>query len=189
MQSKYKIYSYGNLFKSVKNGIASRNYSRVGTRYLKVSDIKTNFISDSKTFYVSTCKDSDFIKPETLLITRKGTVGNSYFLKEDRRIVASSEIFIITIDSKLVDGDYLSEVNLSQFVKNQYIKKSTGTIMPSLSQERLKSIKIPLPALSKQKEIVKKITSMKKEIKNLKISAEKNRKAAISDFEAQIFTN
>ncbi|MDE5035946.1 restriction endonuclease subunit S, partial [Francisella tularensis] len=76
--------------------------------------------------------------------TMKGTVGNSYYIDKDVSFVESSEIFIIKLNDKF-NGNYLSEINLSSFVKNQYREKSTGTIRPSLSQPKLKSILIPLP--------------------------------------------
>lgn len=186
--SKYELTTYGNIFRSLKNGIAARNYSNTGTRYLKVSDIKNNTISDKGVKYVNKIKESDILDNQTLLITRKGTVGQSYFIKSAKgQIVASSEIFIIRLVNNVL-GDYVSEINLTSFVQDQYREKYTGTIMPSLSQTMLKSIIIPLPPLSKQNEIVEHITALKEQIKDLRYHAEQNRQQAIKDFENTIFS-
>ncbi|MGR3319360.1 MAG: restriction endonuclease subunit S [Candidatus Anammoxibacter sp.] len=186
ISSKYDVINYGSLFKSLKNGIAERNFSDNGIRYLKVSDIKDNSISDRKIFRINKYKESDLILKNTLLITRKGTVGQSFFVNKQIEIVASSEIFIIHLNGKVL-GQYLSEINLSSFVKNQYRKKSTGTIMPSLSQDKLREIKIPLPPLKLQNEIVNTINKMKAKIKTLQLQADENRKLAIEEFEKEIF--
>lgn len=184
--SKYETVSYEDLFVSLNNGIAARNYASDGIRYLKVSDIKDNYINN-KPFYVNKYKESDLIEKGTLLITRKGTVGNSYYLDKDGSFVASSEIFIIKLNDK-VNGNYLSEINLSSFVKKQYREKSTGTIMPSLSQPKLKSILIPLPPLEIQNHIAVRIQKLKDYIKALEQQAEQNRENALRNFEAEIFS-
>ncbi|EOA46869.1 Type I restriction-modification system S subunit [Francisella tularensis subsp. tularensis 1378] len=185
--SKYETVSYEDLFVSLNNGIAARNYASDGIRYLKVSDIKDNYINNDKPFYVNKYKESDLIEKGTLLITRKGTVGNSYYLDKDGSFVASSEIFIIKLNDK-VNGNYLSEINLSSFVKKQYREKSTGTIMPSLSQPKLKSILIPLPPLKIQNHIAVRIQKLKDYIKALEQQAEQNRENALRNFEVEIFS-
>lgn len=185
--SKYETVSYEDLFVSLNNGIAARNYASDGIRYLKVSDIKDNYINNDKPFYVNKYKESDLIEKGTLLITRKGTVGNSYYFDKEGSFVASSEIFIIKLNDK-INGNYLSEINLSSFVKKQYREKSTGTIMPSLSQPKLKSILIPLPPLEIQNHIAMRIQKLKDYIKILKQQAEQNREDALKNFEAEIFS-
>ncbi|MDE4957366.1 DNA methyltransferase, partial [Francisella tularensis subsp. holarctica] len=69
--SKYETVSYEDLFVSLNNGFAARNYASDGIRYLKVSDIKDNYIN-IKPFYVNKYKESDLIEKGTLLITRIG---------------------------------------------------------------------------------------------------------------------
>jgi type I restriction enzyme S subunit len=184
--SLYPLITYGELFLSLNNGIPARNYTPTGTRFLKVADIKKNHIDDSNIKFIEKFKDADYIKQNTLLITRKGTVGNSIFIKEDRKFTASSEIFIIKLNDK-IDGDYLAEINLSEFVQKQYSEKNTGTIMPSLSQEKLKEILIPLPPLEKQKKIALAIATIKHQIRELNSLSLKRKKQAIQEFENIIF--
>jgi type I restriction enzyme M protein len=154
--SRFSLLTYSDLFYSLKNGVSTRNHTKTGIRFLKVADIKNNTISNHNVFYVTEYKGTDVLNSETLLITRKGTVGQSYFVKENNEYIASSEIFIIKLKDNVI-GDYVSEINLSNFIQEQYKEKSTGTIMPSLSQENLKSIIIPVPPKQKQLEILNKI--------------------------------
>jgi type I restriction enzyme M protein len=154
---------------------------------LKVADIKKNYIDNYNIKYIQKFKESEFISKNTLLITRKGTVGNSIFIQEDKKYTASSEIFIIKL-SEIIDGDYLAEVNLSEFVQKQYIEKNTGTIMPSLSQDKLKEILIPLPPLDIQKKISNHIGSIKKKVSELLILRSKTEHQAKQEFEKTIFS-
>lgn len=187
-KSRFPLISYGELFISLNNGIPARNYTPKGVRFLKVADIKKNYIDNSNVKYIQKFRESDYISKNTLLITRKGTVGNSIFIKDDKKYTASSEIFIIKL-SEIVDGNYLAEVNLSEFVQKQYIEKNTGTIMPSLSQDKLREILIPLPPLEMQKTISNHIASIKKAMSELLILSSKKEHQAKQEFEKIIFNS
>lgn len=183
--SKFPLTQFKNLFLSVRNGIPERNYTSKGIRFLKVSDIKNNSLSNEDVKYV----DSGLYSPlqkNTLLITRKGTVGNSYFLKNDS-CVASSEIFIIKIDESKVDGDFIAEINQSDFFQSQYKERNTGTIMPSLSQEQLLEISIPLPPIDLQRKIVFEILQLKEKLIEKKKSAINLKQQARQVLEKAIF--
>ncbi|MDE4965961.1 restriction endonuclease subunit S, partial [Francisella tularensis subsp. holarctica] len=58
--SIYETVSFEDLFVSLINGIAARNYASDGIIYLKVSDIKDNYINN-KPFYVNKYNESDLI--------------------------------------------------------------------------------------------------------------------------------
>ena len=188
LNSDFPLVSYNNLFIDLYNGIPARHYSTEGVRFLKVADIRPNHISNHNIKHINSYKKSDLITENTLLITRKGTVGNSIFIKENNKYTASSEVFIIKLDTQKVNGDYLSIINNSEFVQNQYREKNTGTIMPSISQNKLKEIKIPLPkSLEKQNDIVEKVSLIERTAKNYLDLSETLKTNAIKDFENIIF--
>jgi len=186
LESFFPLVKYGKLFKSIKNGIAARNYSETGLRFLKVTDIKNNTISDKDAKYISVYKKDEVLTANTLLITRKGTVGQSYYLKTGN-YAASSEIFIIKLNEDIVDGEFFAEVNLCQFIKNQYQERYTGTIMPSLSQDKLKDISLPLPDIKTQKEIVLELKALKSEIKKYNTDSQLILDQAHSELETKLF--
>lgn len=188
-KSNYPLIPYEKLFISLKNGISARNYTSHGTRFLKVSDIKLNIIDDSNVKFIQKFKESDLITKNTLLITRKGTVGNSVYINDDKKFTASSEIFIIKL-SQEIDGNYFAEVNnMTGFVQKQYIEKNTGTIMPSLSQSKLKEILIPLPPLEIQREISNHVYFLKKSISEMILKAKNKEEDAKQEFERTIFNS
>ncbi|MCI5092937.1 restriction endonuclease subunit S [Phaeodactylibacter sp.] len=188
LNSDFPLVSYNNLFIDLYNGIPARHYSTEGVRFLKVADIRPNHISNHNIKHINSYKKTDLITENTLLITRKGTVGNSIFIKDNNKYTASSEVFIIKLDTQKVNGDYLSIINNSEFVQNQYREKNTGTIMPSISQNKLKEIKIPLPkSLEKQNDIVEKVSLIERTAKNYLDLSETLKTNAIKDFENIIF--
>lgn len=187
LDSKYDLIEYGEIFTSLRNGISARNYAKEGVRFIRVSDVKYNAIDDKNVKYINKYDESDLLKQSTLLITRKGTVGQAIYLKGDYKLTASSEIFIITIDESIILGDYLAEINSFDFVQKQYEEKHTGTIMPSLSQQRLKEIAIPAPPLEVQKEILNIITNAKDKISSLYREASIQYEQAYKLFESEIF--
>jgi type I restriction enzyme, S subunit len=185
--SKFNLVKYETIFKSLKNGIADRNYSKTGIKYLTVASIKNGSIKQDTIQYVSQCKDDDFLENGTLLITRKGTIGQSAIIKEDKQYVASSEIFIIKLDNEIINPDYFVIINNLEWTQNQFKIKAGGMTMPSISQPNLKSIEIPLLPLEIQEKIVALIDEWKAEIKELKQAVESLEKEAKEEFENAVF--
>lgn len=186
--NKFPVISYKEIFTQLRNGISARNYSQKGIRYLLVASIKDSGISDNVLKYVpeESIKKSDLLTNGTLLISRKGTVGEACIYRETFPAVASSEVFIIQTNNT-VDLDYLVLLNQSIFCKTQYQKKSTWTIMPSLSQPKLLSVQIPLPPINIQKDILRDIGIIKSAIATARAEAERLRVEARESFERELF--
>ena len=62
-----------------------------------------------------------------------------------------------------------------------------GARMPRINEETFKAIQIPIPPKNIQESIVKHINGQKAQIKQLKQQAESLRKAALIEFEKEIF--
>lgn len=187
INSYYPLTSFGNLFYSIRNGIPARNYSEKGLRFLRVTDIKNNSITDNEMKFIDKYKETDLIERNTILITRKGTVGQSFFFKGDKKIAASSEVFIIKLDHDKINGDFFAEVNQTKFIQKQYKERYTGTIMPSMSQSKLQEIRIPIPPISTQVKIARHILARKKKRKECLEKALLYRNQAQEEFESTIF--
>ena len=63
----------------------------------------------------------------------------------------------------------------------------TGALYPALNAEQLKNIRIPLPPLPIQEEIVNHINEIKAQIKELRRQALELREQAKKDFEGSVF--
>lgn len=112
------------------------------------------------------------------------TIGKTAKLGVD---AATNQACAVLFDIKndLVLTDYLWE-----FLQNETenLKKlSYGSAQPNLNAGIIANYKVPLPPLSKQKEIVSELHKMKSKIEELKIAASKERATAITEFEKTIF--
>ena len=188
----YETVYFSNLIKRLTNGYDFRTYDSTGTPYVKVANIKKGEFDFSKIEYVQL--NSDEIKKKiqlkkgNLLITRKGTFGNSIALKEDLNYIISSEVFYIEIKQELVDAKYL-EIFLNSFIgQSQFDRVKIGAIMGSLSQEAIKKLKIPLPSIQKQYEIIRIVENFNFRIKDLKREGKEILEAAIIYSEKILFS-
>lgn len=191
LKSLYPLFDLGSLIQYLRNGIAERNFSTNGVKYIRVGNISNNEITDKDLKFTNSFQESDLLKQDTFLITRKGTVGEVVIVEKDNEMVASSEVFIITLKDK-VNGieilpQYLAYVNYTFFLKKQYEEKYTGALMPSISQDKLKTLKFPLPPIEIQKEIAVVVSSRRAEIKLLRSEAEALKLSAKKEFESTIF--
>ena len=67
----------------------------------------------------------------------------------------------------LLDDDYLFHMIPSPFVKGELLKRSERSLIPSMSIEHLRELRIPLPPLLEQRRFVKQINKLSKETERL----------------------
>ena len=101
-------------------------------------------------------------------------------------IVCSSEFFVFSIKDN-INKDYFRYYLSSSAVQHQIQNMYQGARMPRINEETFKSIQIPIPPKNIQESIVKHINGQKAQIKQLKQQAESLRKAALIEFEKEIF--
>jgi len=158
-KSKYKKKLLKELIYKVINGLDFRDYDiKGGIPYIKVANIKKGFFDFSNLQYITPdiIKSSKDIQLEkgNLLLTRKGTFGNALCLEDDYNYIISSEVFYLKVKQSIVLSKYL-EIYFNSNIGQKFFKKiSIGAIMGSLSQDAIKSIKIPFPPLEIQQQIV-----------------------------------
>lgn len=161
VKSNYKLFTYDDIFEELKNWVDERSYiENSDINLLKVSNIKNNeIVWDIAKISVFPSKWK--LEKWDLLITRKWTVWESSIFNKDWDFFASSEVFIIKLKNEVentkINKNYISLFNNFNFIKKQFIDKCVWAIMPSISQPDLKSIKIPLPPLEIQNQIVEKM--------------------------------
>lgn len=101
-------------------------------------------------------------------------------------IVCSSEFFVFSIKDN-INKDYFRYFLSSSAVQHQIQNMYQGARMPRINEETFKAIQIPIPPKNIQESIVKHINGQKAQIKQLKQQAESLRKAALIEFEKEIF--
>ncbi len=191
---KFDCVIFETIIKQLINGIDSRNYIKTGIPYLRVANIKPDRICLDDLKYIGEADKNKKgrVKKGELLITRKGTYGNAVVVNqemEDKQCVISSEVFKISLknDKYRINPYFLSYYINSRISKIQMERVKTRGIMGSLSQDALNSLKIAIPAIDVQNEIVDTIAKLKAKIKKLTKLAEQNRQLAEEEFEKELF--
>ncbi len=125
--------------------------------FLKTSDLQDGVISDGlqnlgyieKNFMKYCLSNGD------LLISKTGTPYKIAVadITDDRKILPNANLYILTLDDTKVDPYFLQAFLDSETGQNQLNGITVGTTLPSIGVRDLKSMQIPLPPLSEQKEI------------------------------------
>jgi type I restriction enzyme, S subunit len=149
---------FNQIIKSINNGFDFRDYKESGTPYLKVANIRKGEFRFDKIQYIdfnsSEITKNIQLKKGNILLTRKGTFGYSIALEQDYDFVISSEVFYIEIQEDLINPKFLEIFFNSGIGQAQFDKNKIGAIMGSLSQDAIRELKIPVPTIEVQKEIV-----------------------------------
>lgn len=143
---------------------------------------KSKFISEPKEGYVrfyqirdGWADDYAVYVPETPQLHRVGPddilmVAYRHIGKVFRGVSGAFNVALCKItnkDRKKLNDDYLFHLIPTDVVKGELMKRSERSLIPSMSVEHLKEIKIPLPPLSEQQKIVQKLDALSAETKKL----------------------
>ena len=123
---------------------------------------------------------NDFLcEAGTTILGRKGSINNPQFIEE--RFWNVDTAFGISakegFDSKFVYY-FITSIN--------WLEKNTGTTLPSLTQQVVKSVELPAPPLSEQQSIVDYLDSAFAKIDAMKTNAEKALNEAKALFQASL---
>lgn len=115
----------------------------------------------------------------TTILGRKGSINNPMFIEEPFWNVDTA----FGISAK--EGS--NSKYLYYFIKSiDWQEKNTGTTLPSLTQQVVKDVEIPLPPLSEQSRIVSRLDAAFGEIEGLKAKAEAQLREARALFQAAL---
>lgn len=138
--------------------------------YIRVTDMKNGTIISSKLKYIS---DEVFhiiknytISKDDLYITIAGTIGDVGVIpdKLDNMNLTENAAKIINYG---VDKIFLRTLLSSQLCQRQFLEKVNKMAQPKLALHRISSTIIPLPPLEEQKEIVRVVEILFKEVEQL----------------------
>jgi type I restriction enzyme S subunit len=93
--------------------------------------------------------------PENTIIISKDGAYAGYISKYDKKVFVSGHgIYISEYDNLIIKQEYVYYY-LKIILQNDIYKLQTGTAQPGINKEHLEKLKIPVPSLEKQQEIVK----------------------------------
>lgn len=146
-------------------------------QYLKISNISDGVIDENLPYiksidekYASFC-----LKPKQIILSKIGEpfkVAVAEF-KEDKKILASGNLYLLDLDLDKVSPYYIKAFLESKKGQELLYRASTGTHFKSINVSSLKKIDIPLIPLEDQQEIANKYLAKLDEIKYLKNKIEK----------------
>ncbi len=91
------------------------------------------------------------------------------------RVLASTGFSVLRVKKNLIFEKYLLEILFSEFLQEQMIAKMGKGQYPSINQDDIKSLLIPLPELSVQNKIVAECNTVDEEVLRAKEQISKNR--------------
>lgn len=121
--------------------------------------------TDDYAVYVPDTPQLHKMEKEDIMMVAYRHVGRAFRGVEGAFNVALCKISNVRRD--LLDDDYLFHLIPSQFVKGELLKRSERSLIPSMSIEHLKELKIPLPPLHEQQHIVKLMRNLSTETQRL----------------------
>ena len=173
-QTEFDLYELEELFE-IKRGGSPRpiedfiTEDKNGINWIKIGDV-----AEGEKFITSTKQK---IKPEGLAKSRLVEPGD-FILSNS---MSFGRPYIVGITGAIHDGwlvfkqkkenlnkDYIFSILSSEFVKTQFAQSATGGVVKNLNIELVKKVKIPLPPLSIQEEIVAEIEGYQKIINGAK---------------------
>lgn len=144
----------------------------------------SNELFISKEHYNSLSKETRLPKAGDLMVTGIGTIGICYLVKE-RDCFYYKDASVLCVSKKIdISSEYLKYLMKSPFMVSQIKRNSAGTTVDSLTINKYKTYKLPLPPLEEQKRIVEKLDSLFEKTQKIKEIIEEVKEKTISRREA-----
>ena len=135
---------------------------RIGfKRYLYISD----FNHEKNLKYVEDKYPTKIVTKNDLIVVNTGASAGNIFRGIDG--VLSNNLFKVSFDDKILDGDFIYYFVTSDIFKKFQAKIVRGTANPHMGHENFNMTPIFLPSFLEQKAIVKKLDALSEETKKL----------------------
>lgn len=117
-----------------------------------------------------------FVSKNDVLLSSRGVFRAGVFAKDEDNVIAASSIFILRIKKNEIIPEYIAIYLNSEAGQNGIQKILTGSTIKTILRRTLANLKIPIPPLQAQKQIVEIIENWRKREKLLskKINLNKN---------------
>ena len=123
--------------KTTEHLISNKKQDKFVLPLLRIADMLENKF----TKFISTDVNKNVVvSPEDIIYTRTGQIGLVF---KGFCGVVHNNSFIVKLNSKKIDKDYLFTVLNSTFFKNQALIKAKNSVQSDLTHSMFKSIKIP----------------------------------------------
>lgn len=194
-QGKYQLIKLRELLNSCQYGLSEKSskepigypmlrMNNIHNSTLDISDLKYINI-DEKTFQKYKLNKGDLLFNRT---NSKELVGKTALFDIEGKFTFASYLIRVEINYNKADKRYLNFLfnsSILQYQKNLVSRQITG--QANINAQEMQDFLFPYPSLKKQIEIADKIESLKEEIGQFKLQANKNRQDGMKEFENEIF--
>lgn len=166
-----KRYQVKDISKSIQYGYTGQALEKGQYYYLRITDIQNGKVDFSHTPY-SDISDEQIEKyvlnQGDILFARTGaTAGKSYLFRDNEKSVFASYLIRVVCDISVLIPNYLYCFFQSKGYWNQIFDNIAGAAQPNFNGKKLGEIRLPLPDLSIQRQIVDKYESLNKLLENI----------------------
>ncbi len=168
----WQITTLGEVCTHPQYGFTTKAADSGELKFLRTTDITSGFIDwDSVPYCANEPAEPEnyLLEDGDVVISRAGSVGFSYLLKNPQRSVFASYLIRFR---PLIDRSYFAYFLLSPFYWNEIAENKIGIAVGNVNASKLREIPFPLPPLPEQRRIVAKIeelfSELDKGIENLK---------------------
>lgn len=145
--------------KSIEPG--SDSYCDEGISFVRVSDVTKYGISEPSIklpFNIVAEPNKLYLKENTILFSKDGSVGIAYKVEKDTEVITSGALLHLTVKNPLeVLPDYLTLILNSPIVQLQAERDSSGAIIQHWKPSEIEKVVIPVLDIEVQKQISKKV--------------------------------
>lgn len=117
------------------------------------------------------------LNSRSILVSINGTLGNVAFYNGEKVILGKSACYFNLVEG--VEKNYVKYFLYSPFFQKYALKEATGATIKNVSLKTMRELKIPIPKINEQIEIVKKLDQLTEQTKKL----EANYKQKIADLD------
>ncbi|MDO9546550.1 MAG: N-6 DNA methylase [Pelolinea sp.] len=138
-----------------------------GTPLITAKNVKNGYIQEDPKEFIS---DHDYKSWMTRGIPNKGDVlftteaplGNVAQINTSEKIALAQRLITLVPNRKTLIDSFLMYILLTDYMQNKIIANQTGSTVYGIKAKTLKKITIPIPKISKQKQIVEKLLDEQK---------------------------
>src|SRR3989338_1452009 len=166
-----------------QEGIRLIQTGNIGSGYFKDRGEKARYISE-KTFHRLNC--TEILPDDCLVSLLPDPVGRACIIPETgEKMITAVDCTIIRFKNETLPRWFVN-YSLSHEYQNQINKEVGGSTRQRISRANLGQIEIPLPTLTEQKRIVKKLDEVFEKVATAKENAEKNLRNSRELFESYL---
>ncbi len=145
-----------------------------GVPAIGIQDVQQNRFELTRRWNVTPDKAEELrrytVKPRDLVVTVMGTLGRACVVPNDvPRMVSTKHVWTVTLDDARSEPRWISYwLNFSRLVRDELLGQGTGTAIPGLNGQKIRSVSLPDTPVPEQRRIVAELDALQAEVTALK---------------------